>query len=86
MADPSADEVETAWGTVVSKTNKVESLATAVSADPAAFAVPRVNAGAARSISLGIGVTWIDINPHLPRYLPPNLYRHRRSSSVMGVR
>ena len=38
---------------------KVELLATAVAADPAALVVPNVNAGVVRTVSFGIGVTWM---------------------------
>jgi len=52
-------------GTVVSNASNVLLLDTAVKAAPAALAVPKVNAGAASSSVLGIGVTVIPITSYL---------------------
>jgi len=55
------DAVDVVAGIVVSNANRVELLATAVKASPAALAVPNVKAGVVRVVNRGIGVTEIPI-------------------------
>ena len=59
MAVPTTADAAISAGAVVSNVSNVELLETAVKAAPAALEVPNVNAGAASSRVLGMGVTWI---------------------------